>query len=174
MPTARKDPARGVQGTKTFVRRLLEEQLARRQGDPAEITELLGLVEGARTLGDLNAISSRLLTVIGVEPRLRGSVERRTHSRKSCSLMLRILEDGSHGMHFIRDISTGGLSLYIQAPLPLFPELHCQLPLYHQDRTFCFTARVIWCQPDPPPVVGLEYAEIGEDALDWIRGFLAS
>lgn len=163
-----------LQAKKSALKRLLKQRLAQGLADPEEVSALLDEVQQARTTDDLAAMSQRLLRVVGARTRGERTRNRRQAPRATCSLMLRVLEDGSHGMHFIRDIGTGGVSVYMQAALPLFPILHCQIPLYHLNVVHSFTARVVWCQPEPPRIVGLQYVDVGDEVLAWVRSLPSS
>lgn len=138
------------------------------RGDTAAVTVLLERVRQARTASDLQAVVSLLTPVLRAETHPSAERERRLFERRPCPLVMRVLEDGSHGMHFVRDISLGGISVHIQAPLPLFPELHCQLPLYEEGVVHTFTARVVWCQPDPPARVGMQFVGGHETLMEWL------
>ena len=162
------------QAKKGNLKRLLKQRAARGQADPTEVASLIEEVERARNTQDLGALSGRLLRVIGPQGPPHEGHDRRAHPRKACWLLLRVLEDGSHGMHFVRNIGPHGLSVTLQAPLPLFPTLHCRLPMYHLGKEFAFTARVVWCQPDPPQVVGMEFVEVGDDLREWIQAFVTA
>ncbi|MDH7571201.1 MAG: PilZ domain-containing protein, partial [Armatimonadota bacterium] len=160
--------APSIPAAQASLERLVRQMHARGWQSQEEADALLQQVRAARHTHDLVPVARRLAPFVKrlwVPP----DHERRVSPRRAHSLLLRVLEDGSHGIHFIRDIGMGGVSLFIQAPLPLFPVLHCQLPLYHLGRVYHFTARVAWCQPNPPSVAGLEFVEMGEDLKEWLQ-----
>ncbi|MBI3944680.1 MAG: PilZ domain-containing protein [Armatimonadetes bacterium] len=169
-PPSRAEEASSLAPQRRALQRLLQRRLARGE-DEAEIRRLMGAVEAAGSIGELVALAPLVNGMPPPEPDSPGH-DRRIHHRVPCWLALRVLDDGSYGFHFIRDIGIGGFAAHIQTPLPLFTTLHCQVPLYHLGKVHVFTARVVWCQPDPPSLVGFEFVEIDDEAADWILSLM--
>jgi hypothetical protein len=99
--------------------------------------------------------------------------ERRQHVRLESSLPVMYWlspDDRAPQPSVTKNVSGGGVCLYVNEPLPLGTTLQVQRRLPEHDRTCSFTAEVAWCGASPaapigrgPVMTGPRFLEIAAD-----------
>ncbi len=108
---------------------------------------------------------------IGLEDRMAPRVEAR--------IQVRYAADGQELTDYSLNMSTGGLFLETEAPLPVETELQLVFPLPDRAEPVRTRARVAWVnepdnriKPGLPPGMGLQFLDLSLDDLQDVRAFV--
>ena len=95
--------------------------------------------------------------------------ERRAHPRYKTSLRARYSAPAEEGVSWIRDISKGGLGLFLGKTFDLKTPLRIEINLPYDSQPIFFRGSVVWSRSD---YAGLSFDEASQDDLKRVLHYI--